>query len=171
MQESTSYTSNMPVSDALGQKSSDPCQLRRTVTSHPYPCSIGSSASSSSTSVFSLDCVSSQGSVSSSSTTATDALWESDETREPVRKYVPHPGQTSFPFQDGSACNPSKVTECVVPPELRKNPRRTAYPSTASNGAPTSCSRLPPPLVRQCDRKVNFVDSLVGKSFCPLSMQ
>lgn len=43
-----------------------------------------------------------------------------------------------------------------VPVELRQNPRRSA---PGSNGRP-----CPPPLVRQSDRKVNFVDSLVGMS-------
>ncbi|KAM0273937.1 hypothetical protein ACHAQH_008109 [Verticillium albo-atrum] len=41
----------------------------------------------------------------------------------------------------------------AVPAELRQNPRR-------SNGAGV---RAPPALVRQSDRKVNFVDTLVGK--------
>jgi hypothetical protein len=42
--------------------------------------------------------------------------------------------------------------EIPHPPERRQHPRRT---SVGANG--------PPSLVRQCDRKVNFVDSLVGK--------
>ncbi|KAL1883396.1 hypothetical protein VTK73DRAFT_8963 [Phialemonium thermophilum] len=44
-----------------------------------------------------------------------------------------------------------------VPRELRQNPRRTSASSTARSGCP-------PPLVRQCDRKVNFVDNLVDSS-------
>ncbi|KAM0560995.1 hypothetical protein ACHAPJ_003495 [Fusarium lateritium] len=43
----------------------------------------------------------------------------------------------------------------ALPAELRQNPRRT------SNGPRTAC---PPALVRQSDRKVNFVDSLVDSS-------
>lgn len=43
----------------------------------------------------------------------------------------------------------------AVPAELRQNPRRTAS-SSGSSGC------HPPSLVRQSDRKVNFVDSLVG---------
>ncbi|KAL6896306.1 hypothetical protein GGI43DRAFT_385849 [Trichoderma evansii] len=43
----------------------------------------------------------------------------------------------------------------AVPAELRQNPRRTAS-SSASSGC------HPPSLVRQSDRKVNFVDSLVA---------
>jgi hypothetical protein len=45
----------------------------------------------------------------------------------------------------------------VVPAELRQNPRRTA-------SGPHSKAICPPTLVRQSDRKVNFVDSLVGRS-------
>lgn len=48
---------------------------------------------------------------------------------------------------------PQKTQSDVVPPELRQNPRRT------SNSNRAAC---PPALVRQSDRKVNFVDSLVG---------
>ncbi|PTB45327.1 uncharacterized protein TrAFT101_000780 [Trichoderma asperellum] len=45
----------------------------------------------------------------------------------------------------------------AVPAELRQNPRRTAS-SSGSSGC------HPPSLVRQSDRKVNFVDSLVDSS-------
>jgi hypothetical protein len=46
--------------------------------------------------------------------------------------------------------------EAVVPAELRQNPRRSSSTSTTRTGCP-------PALLRQSDRKVNFVDSLVGK--------
>jgi hypothetical protein len=39
---------------------------------------------------------------------------------------------------------------------LRQNPRRTSSSATSRTGRP-------PTLVRQADRKVNFVDNLVGK--------
>ncbi|PNP48709.1 hypothetical protein TGAMA5MH_00163 [Trichoderma gamsii] len=45
----------------------------------------------------------------------------------------------------------------AVPAELRQNPRRTASSSSSSG-----CH--PPSLIRQSDRKVNFVDSLVDSS-------
>ncbi|KID89459.1 G1/S-specific cyclin Pcl5 [Metarhizium guizhouense ARSEF 977] len=45
----------------------------------------------------------------------------------------------------------------AVPAELRQNPRRTAA------GCRTARGGCPPALVRQSDRKVNFVDSLVGR--------
>lgn len=44
----------------------------------------------------------------------------------------------------------------AIPAELRQNPRRSAPGSHTSRGG------CPPALVRQSDRKVNFVDSLVG---------
>ncbi|OAQ68566.1 G1/S-specific cyclin Pcl5 [Pochonia chlamydosporia 170] len=47
--------------------------------------------------------------------------------------------------------------EAAVPAELRQNPRRSAPGSHAGRGG------CPPTLVRQSDRKVNFVDSLVGR--------
>jgi hypothetical protein len=48
----------------------------------------------------------------------------------------------------------------AVPAEMRRHPRRT---SVATNG---SAARPPPCLLRQSERKVNFVDNLVGKSDC-----
>ncbi|KAG5948931.1 hypothetical protein E4U53_006103 [Claviceps sorghi] len=59
--------------------------------------------------------------------------------------------------------------ETAVPAELRQNPRRSAP------GSHPGRSALPPALVRQSDRKVNFVDALVDTSthivtaFWPLS--
>lgn len=157
--------SNMPGSDVLGPSLSDPSQQKRTVTTHPYSSSVGSSASSSSSSIFSLDCVSTQSSISSSSTTAVDVIWENDESGESSGRGLPHSENASHCLRNSLRGVASKVTECPVPPELRKHPRRTACPTATSNGTSTSCPRLPPPLVRQCDRKINFVDSLVGKSY------
>ena len=51
-----------------------------------------------------------------------------------------------------TAPKPQRCNADVVPAELRQNPRRTS--STRSG--------CPPKLVHQQDRKVNFVDSLVG---------
>ncbi|EEA22732.1 PHO85 cyclin-5 [Talaromyces marneffei ATCC 18224] len=154
----------MPGSDVLGPSLSDPSQQKRTATTHPYSSSVGSSASSSSSSIFSLDCVSTQSSISSSSTTAVDVIWENDESRESSGRGLPHPENASHCLRNSLRGVPSKVTECSVPPELRKHPRRTACPTGTSNGTSASCPRLPPPLVRQCDRKVNFVDSLVDSA-------
>jgi hypothetical protein len=44
----------------------------------------------------------------------------------------------------------------VIPSELRKNPRRTSAAASAARGCP-------PTLFKQVDRKVEFVDKLVGK--------
>ncbi|VUC33187.1 unnamed protein product [Clonostachys rosea] len=50
-----------------------------------------------------------------------------------------------------------QTSACAVPLEQRQNPRRTSASFSSRNGAP-------PSLVRQSDRKVNFVDSLVDSS-------
>ena len=52
-----------------------------------------------------------------------------------------------------------------LPLDCRQNPRRTQRASRigSSNGAKQSESRPPPQLVRQCERKDSFVDSLVGE--------
>jgi hypothetical protein len=53
--------------------------------------------------------------------------------------------------------------QIAVAPELRVHPRRTR-PSAAPNAHGSAAAARPPPsLVRQCDRKDNFVESLVGK--------
>ncbi|KAG6006646.1 hypothetical protein E4U21_006791 [Claviceps maximensis] len=62
-----------------------------------------------------------------------------------------------------------RETDTVFPVELRRNPRRSAP------GSHPGRSVLPPTLVRQLDRKLNFVDSLVDTAtrlvtaFWPLS--
>lgn len=153
----------MPGPDVLGLNSSDPGQQKKTVISYPYSSSMGSSASSSSSSIFSLDCVSTQSSISSSSTTAVDVIWENEQSTELPGRGLPYSENSSHCSRAGARECPSKVTDCAVPAELRKHPRRTACPAITSHGATTACPRLPPPLVRQCDRKVSFVDNLVGK--------
>jgi hypothetical protein len=67
---------------------------------------------------------------------------------------------STYPQFQPSACReavqdrlPSMRTEFLVPAEQRQNPRRS---SSSTN------PRAPPQLVRQSDRKVNFVDCLVG---------
>jgi hypothetical protein len=68
---------------------------------------------------------------------------------------------------EGAACSRGvkpvpKFTDTAVAPELRQHPRRTNTCSQP-NGFVSSCARQPPSLVRQSERKVNFVDKLVGK--------
>ncbi|OKL62277.1 hypothetical protein UA08_02864 [Talaromyces atroroseus] len=155
----------MPGSDVLGLNISDPGQQRKTVISYPYSSSMSSSASSSSSSsIFSLDCVSTQSSISSSSTTAVDVIWENEESGESSGRGLSHSENASHCLRASLRECPSKAADCAVPAELRKHPRRTACPAIASNGASTACPRLPPPLVRQCDRKISFVDNLVDSA-------
>ncbi|KAJ6003229.1 hypothetical protein N7451_005776 [Penicillium sp. IBT 35674x] len=109
---------------------------------HPYASSISSSASSSSSSVFSLDA---QSSVSSTATNPVDVIWENDEAQL---------GRISGGSRAFGKVVPSK--DAAVPPELRMHPRRTNSVATSGPGA-----RPPPCLLRQSERKVNFVDNLV----------
>jgi len=127
--------------DVLGLHYSNPSQAE-----YPYASSISSSASSSSSSVFSLDA---QSSVSSTATNPVDVIWENDASGQLAGRNGSCPRAfKSIPKADGS-----------VPPELRMHPRRTN--NTTANGP---AARPPPCLLRQSERKVNFVDNLVGKS-------
>ncbi|KAF7592107.1 hypothetical protein BBP40_000713 [Aspergillus hancockii] len=130
--------------DVLGLKDPNPSVSYRASYAHPYASSISSSASSSSSSVFSLDGASTQGSISSTSTNPVDVIWENDGEYRPSR--------TSL------RANAPKPVDAPVPPELRKHPRRTNS-GIQSTGVP--CARPPPCLLRQSERKVNFVDNLV----------
>ena len=137
--------------DVLGMNLSNPSsQLSASHHAHPYASSISSSASSSSSSVFSLDCVSSQSSISSTSTNPVDVIWENENNSQLGS------GTRPRAFAKG----PVSKVDGVVPPELRTHPRRT---NSYSSSAPSA--RPPPCLLRQSERKVNFVDNLVGKSF------
>ncbi|KAJ5663048.1 hypothetical protein N7507_003779 [Penicillium longicatenatum] len=127
--------SGMDVLGLLSNPSSKP-------HAHPYASSISSSASSSSSSVFSLDA---QSSVSSTTTNPVDVIWENDEAQL---------GRTSGGSRAFGKVVPTK--DAAVPPELRMHPRRTNSVATSGPGA-----RPPPCLLRQSERKVNFVDNLV----------
>jgi hypothetical protein len=136
---------------------------------HPYAATLSSSASSSTSSVFS-DAASQASSASSSSQ---HSQWESEEwssrtgpagptSVDPANLAVLQPitRVSTYPQYQPSACRetvqerlPSLRSEIVAPMEQRLHPRRS---STAIS------QRGPPQLVRQCERKVNFVDCLVG---------
>lgn len=135
---------------------------------HPYATILSSSASSSTSSVFS----DAPSQASSSSSTSSHSTWESEEwssrslavptSVDPTHMSVFQPISrvSTYPQYQPSACRetvqetlPSLRTEFMAPMEQRQHPRRS---STTSNHRP------PPQLVRQCDRKVNFVDCLVG---------
>ncbi|KAL1998109.1 hypothetical protein VTN02DRAFT_6849 [Thermoascus thermophilus] len=152
--------------DVLGLNLSNPSiQQQKASQAHPYASSIASSASSSSSSIFSLDCVSSQSSISSSSTNPVDVIWENEasgESQVTGRGLVHSNESASRCLRGGIRGSAPKVADAAVPPELRKHPRRTSCNNVAPlNGAPSACPRPPPSLVRQCERKVSFVDNLV----------
>ena len=107
-------------------------------------------------------------SLDSTATTSSDSVWsaiasQSSNETSPSSSDSDHCDSYTLSRQaarSGSSWNkpaaqPAPAT--AVPTELRQNPRR-------SGGSATRC---PPTLVRQCDRKVNFVDNLVGKMRLP----
>ncbi|KAH7361196.1 hypothetical protein BKA66DRAFT_611959 [Pyrenochaeta sp. MPI-SDFR-AT-0127] len=137
---------------------------------YPYAATLSSSASSSTSSVFS-DAASQASSASSASCRST---WESEEWSSRMQAaptsvdpaslsaFQPISRVNTYPPYQPSACRetvherlPSLRTEFLAPVEQRQNPRRS---STTLNQRP------PPQLVRQCDRKVNFVDCLVDSA-------
>ncbi|PYH34039.1 putative G1/S-specific cyclin Pcl5 [Aspergillus neoniger CBS 115656] len=133
--------------DILGLKDPNPNSQIRTAYAHPYASSVSSSASSSSSSVFSLDGLSTQSSISSTATNPVDVIWENEgEYQAGGRALAAANGARGY--LRGVV---PKATDPAIPPELRKHPRRTN----------SSCTRPPPCLLRQSERKVNFVDNLV----------
>jgi hypothetical protein len=117
------------------------------IATFPYSASIASSASSSSASVWSSS--SSQSDDASSVTSSLDS-----DSSDCCYGGVPYTSNSSAVDEPCPAINAS-WPKPVEPAQPRLHPRRTSASSTRSG--------CPPPLVRQCDRKVNFVDSLVGK--------
>ncbi|KAA8569336.1 hypothetical protein MFRU_004g01480 [Monilinia fructicola] len=119
----------------------------------PYSSSIASSASSSTSSVWSDEA--SQSSDNSSITSAS-----SDSEPPYFCANQPPPPPTVI-----NVCEKNPITKfwpqpripVEIAPEERQNPRRTSVGSTTRTGRP-------PTLIRQADRKVNFVDSLVDSS-------
>ncbi|GFF24653.1 G1/S-specific cyclin pas1 [Aspergillus udagawae] len=141
--------------DVLGLRDSNPSIQYKAPYAHPYASSISSSASSSSSSVFSLDCVSNQSSISSTSTNPVDVIWENDGEYQVAGRIL-----TSATSSHGGVRGVlPKATDAAVAPELRRHPRRTNSCMAQSSGV--SSARPPPCLLRQSDRKVNFVDNLV----------
>lgn len=133
---------------------------------HPYALSIASSASSSTSSVFSLDAPSSQSSVSSTSTS-----WESEQDNAYLlnhpasRQPVPHASvqEVTITSYQPKPRHIQSFQSNLVASECRQHPRRT-QPQAQPNGCSATAGPRPPPsLVRQSERKDNFVESLVGK--------
>ena len=144
--------------DVLGLNLSNPNQQH---ASYPYSTSIASSASSSSSSVFSLDGASSQSSLSSTSSGPVDVIWENGSSGD-----CQQAGRGARNSSDLNSHCPRRsvggvapqVADAAVPLELRQNPRRTN-----KNTSSAAIAKPPPALMRQCERKVSFVDNLVGK--------
>lgn len=115
---------------------------------HPYSSTLSSSASSSSSSVFSVDAISSQSSESSQASSGSNVTWESewrttirdDDAPRTVRRLLPPP-----------KVEEPRVQDPPVAADLRQNSRRSSI----------SSNRAPPPLIRQSERKGQFVDCLV----------
>jgi PHO85 cyclin-5 len=140
--------------------------------SHPYAPSLSSSASSSTSSVFS-DVASQASSSSSSISQSYPSGWDSEEwssrqaTLGPTVDHsvlttlAPISRVSTFPLYQPSACRetaservlPPLRTDLAVPVEQRQHPRRSS-----------TLTQRPPQLVRQCERKVNFVDCLVDSA-------
>ncbi|KAL2871571.1 putative G1/S-specific cyclin Pcl5 [Aspergillus lucknowensis] len=140
--------------DAFGLRDSNQGIPFKAPFPHPYASSIASSASSSSSSVFSLDGVSTQSSISSTSTSSGDVIWENEGEYQVGGRGLGATGGV----RGCSRGDAPKAADATVPPELRRHPRRTSS-SLQSSGV--SCTRPPPCLLRQSERKVNFVDNLV----------
>lgn len=140
-------------------------QHRSTATTYPYNPSVTSSLSSPSSSIFSSDCVSSQCSTTASSVHATtEVTWDNDqpEDSQAISRGLNLSSESTFHCRSATRGSVFKVADAAVPLEMRKNPRRTnSYVS--SNGVCASGARPPPALLRQCERKIDFVDKLVGK--------
>lgn len=126
-----------------------------------YEPSIASSASSSQISVFS-DVDSVQSSIASSF--SDDFRLSQEELRDRASAHTYHLQQqqakalaerTQYECMYRARCGlaPSYAEVTSVPQEQRQHPRRSSL----------ARSTRPPTLVRQNERKVNFVDNLVGK--------
>lgn len=130
--------------------------------SHPYAPSLSLSASSSTSSVFSD--APSQASTASSQCSQWDSQEWSSCARPGASGNVVDPAAlapitraSTFPTTTyNKTCQgtylPPLQTDLPVPAEQRQHPRRSA----------TLCQRPPPQLVRQEERKLAFVDCLVG---------
>ena len=142
---------------------------------YPYSPSLASTASSSSSSVFSLDAPSSQSSASSSAGWSSSA-WNSEnenETHYFTNRHISRRSNLDSSDEELIITSylPCAQPQAHPPPEAvaltsRQHPRRTqrlnSYESQDGKSV-SSCPRPPPSLVRQSERKENFVDSLVGK--------
>ncbi|KAF9879465.1 g1 s-specific cyclin [Colletotrichum karsti] len=114
-----------------------------------YSSSLESLGSASSGSVWSA--LSSQSSTSTSPTNTSDS-----DSADSYCLSRPQARDTAVRFTSPWAKRPVQQAPVAVSAELRQNPRRTGASSTRTGAPPT--------LVRQSDRKLNFVDNLVDSS-------
>ncbi|KFZ03579.1 hypothetical protein V501_09347 [Pseudogymnoascus sp. VKM F-4519 (FW-2642)] len=121
----------------------------------PYSSSLSSSASSSCASVFS-DAASQSSDDSSVHSGGSSDSEQSDAYCRTTRQSSYQSLEDQCDVITPTECWPKSVLASSVP-QKRPHPRRTS--KLASRKA-----RSPPSLVRQCDRKVSFVDSLVDSS-------
>ena len=142
---------------------------------YPYSPSLASTASSSSSSVFSLDAPSSQSSASSSAGWSSSA-WNSEnenETHYFTNRHISQQSNSSssdeeviitsyIPCSQPQAHPPTEAVALTSRQHPRRTQRLNSYESQDGKSV-SSCPRPPPSLVRQSERKENFVDSLVGK--------
>lgn len=122
-----------------------------TYQNNTYSSSLESLTSTSSGSVWSA--VSSQSSTSTSPTNTSD----SDSTDVYCLSRPSAACDTAVRFTSPWPRQSTQQAAAAIPQELRQNPRRTSGSATRSGAPPT--------LVRQAERKVNFVDNLVGKQY------
>ena len=116
---------------------------------YPYQSSLSSSASSSSSSVFSVDAAS-QSSESSTyslkSSSSEQIKWDTEDPWQSSRRREQAPATIKRALPSITTC------DAPVAPEQRQHPRRCSIPA-----------QRPPPLVRQSERKGQFVECLVGE--------
>lgn len=168
----------LPMAVDLHLDASASWQHHNPTKNYSYSPSLASTASSSSSSVFSLDAPSSQSSVSSSAQWASSAWNSENESENQVlsgrhisRKNNASSSDEAIIITPSMPCSRprAQVPADAVAPESRQHPRRTqrlnSYESHDLTSV-SSCPRPPPSLVRQSERKENFVDSLVGKLTC-----
>jgi len=100
---------------------------------------------------------SSQLSDDSSTSTTSDSEWSASSSQSSVSSVGSSYERAVKPRDSWHKPPVLQVQTNIAPPQLRQNPRRTA-------SSATSRTRRPPTLVRQAERKLSFVDSLVDSS-------
>ena len=139
----------------------------------PYSPSNVSTTSSTSSSAFSVDAPSSQSSVScssvddwSSSAYQRDIEGASVYGAQPLRRQDSNSSEEDVNSSCSTNFTPHSQPTGTADPSARRHPRRTQRLNSSEScdgKQATNHPLAPPPLVRQSERKDNFVESLVGK--------